>query len=69
MILTKFICMQKIEVNQSMNVWLKGVMIKEHLLSVQIQWIMFMKIFIITTHAEKKRFNCVWWHDHRHYDK
>ena len=31
-------------------------MIQKHLLSVQIQWIMFMKILLITTQTEKEKF-------------
>ena len=44
-------------------------MIQMHLLSAQIRWMTFMRILMITTKAEKEKFNCVWWNDWRNYDK
>ena len=33
-------------------------LIKKHLLSILIQWMMFMRILLITTQAGKEKFNC-----------
>ena len=56
--------MQKHKLNPSMNIWSKSVrkleqnivMIQMHLLSVQIEWMMVVRILMATTQAEKEKF-------------
>ena len=56
-----------------MNFWSKSakmleqtiLMIQTHLLSVQLQWMTFMRILMIQPKQKKKNFNCVWWYDCR----
>ena len=44
-------------------------MIQIHWSNVQIQWMMFKRIFMIIIEEEKKNLGCFWWYDRRYYDK